>query len=132
MGTRASGLYPKQLGRYAIYGAALHSPCTGKVVEAGRGQADQTPPQSDPENPNGNYVRLACNNTEATVYLSHMREGSVAASEGDEVQKDQVLGRIGNSGNTTEPHLHIHAEHNGKGIPITFQERFLVRNSLVW
>lgn len=131
-GMRASGLYPNQLDRYAIYGETLHSPCTGEVLEVERGLDDQKPPQSDPENPNGNYVRLACDNTEASVYLSHMREGSVTVSEGEQVQEEQEIGRVGNSGNTTEPHLHIHAEKNGEGVPITFQNRFLVRNSLVW
>jgi murein DD-endopeptidase MepM/ murein hydrolase activator NlpD len=46
---------------------------------------------------------------------------------------------VGNSGNTTEPHLHIHASKSGTpdnltsgiGLPILFNERFLVRNDIV-
>ncbi|MGI9182408.1 MAG: hypothetical protein ACR2H9_18165 [Longimicrobiaceae bacterium] len=49
------------------------------------------------------------------------------------------LGRVGNSGNTTQPHLHIHGERggtatsilDGEGVPIRFDGHFLVRNSLV-
>lgn len=41
------------------------------------------------------------------------------------------VGAVGNSGNTTEPHLHIHAEKDEEGIPIRFDGRFLVRNNLV-
>ncbi|MGE7916039.1 M23 family metallopeptidase [Lysinibacillus xylanilyticus] len=51
--------------------------------------------------------------------------------KGEKVTTGQILGKVGNSGNTSEPHLHIHAEKNGKGVPITFNDRFLVRNSLV-
>ncbi|WP_407270453.1 hypothetical protein [Radiobacillus sp. PE A8.2] len=42
-----------------------------------------------------------------------------------------AIGRVGNSGNTTEPHLHMHAEKDGVGIPILCEERFLKRNNIV-
>lgn len=51
---------------------------------------------------------------------------------GENLQKGQKIGLVGNSGNTTEPHLHMHAEKDGVGVPIQFDGRFLVRNSLVW
>lgn len=60
-----------------------------------------------------------------------MKKGSIVVAEGEEVKTGQLLGKVGNSGNTSEPHLHIHAEKDGKGIPITFNDRFLVRNNLV-
>jgi len=43
---------------------------------------------------------------------------------------DQV-GTIGNPGNIIEPHLHIHAEVDGEGVPITLDENFLVRNQFI-
>ena len=59
---------------------------------------------------------------------------------GDKVKTGQPIGRAGNTGNTSEPHLHIHVEKGGneipilkgEGIPIIFDGRFLVRNSLVF
>lgn len=67
-----------------------------------------------------------------------MRQGSVAVREGDAVTTGQLIGAVGNSGNTTEPHLHIHAVRaetdnsiSGTGVPIFFHGRFLVRNSVV-
>ncbi|MEZ7171746.1 M23 family metallopeptidase [Sporosarcina sp. OR05] len=63
--------------------------------------------------------------------MAHMKEGSVAVAKGDTVTTGQLLGKVGNSGNTSEPHLHIHAELDGKGVPLTFDGRFLVRNQLV-
>ncbi|MFE2487975.1 hypothetical protein ACFXGR_32770 [Streptomyces mirabilis] len=32
----------------------------------------------------------------------------------------QLLGEVGNSGNTTEPHLHLHAERDGLGLDLRF------------
>lgn len=131
LGIRANGLYPKELTKYSIYGDELYSPCNGEVVESRNDLPDLTPPDSNPENPEGNYVALICEQHEATVYIAHMQEGSVAVGEGNEVKTGQLIGKVGNSGNTTEPHLHIHAELDGVGVPIVFDERFLTRNSLV-
>ncbi|WP_082415822.1 peptidoglycan DD-metalloendopeptidase family protein [Numidum massiliense] len=47
------------------------------------------------------------------------------------MQVGQFIGHVGNSGNTSEPHLHIYAEKAGKEVPIRFEGRFLVRNSLI-
>ncbi|MBS4189718.1 M23 family metallopeptidase [Bacillus sp. FJAT-49705] len=131
LGTRAKGLYPKELKKYKIYEDDLYSPCNGKVVNIQNDLPDLPPPKSDPENPEGNHVTLLCENHDATILLAHMQKGSIVVSKGEKVKTGQKLGNVGNSGNTSEPHLHIHAEKDGKGVPITFNDRFLVRNSLV-
>lgn len=131
IGTRAKGLYPKELDKYAIYEDPLYSPCHGKVLEARGHLPDLTPPETDPENALGNYVALLCENTEAVIYMAHMKESSVIVEEGSMIQVGEKIGVIGNSGNTTEPHLHIHAEKDGKGVPITFNGKFLMRNDLI-
>lgn len=74
------------------------------------------------------------------VFLAHMREGSMAVGLGDEVHAGQKIGVVGNSGHSTEPHLHIHARaaddsasvNEGVGVPMVFDGRFLVRNGVVW
>ena len=131
LGTRASGLYPKKLKKYEIFEDDLYSPCNGKVVNMKNDLPDLTPPKSDPKNLEGNHIYLVCENHDATILLAHMKKGSIVVAEGEEVKTGQLLGKVGNSGNTSEPHLHIHAEKDGKGIPITFNDRFLVRNNLV-
>ena len=128
-GGRAGGIYPKELDSYAIYGEALYSPCTGKVVEARHDMPDLIPPETDSKYPEGNYVNIDCEGV--NVLIAHMKEGSSTLAVGDPVEKGQEIGLVGNSGNTSEPHLHIHAEKDGEGIPIEFNGRFLVRNSLV-
>lgn len=130
-GIRASGIHPKNLEKYAIYGDVLYSPCHGKVLEAVGDLPDQIPPATDPENATGNYVALECENEEATLYMAHMKENSVLVEEGDLIQAGEEIGVVGNSGNTSEPHLHIHAEIDGEGVPIQFGGKFLVRNQLV-
>lgn len=55
----------------------------------------------------GNHVVLDHGEGSFSVY-AHLRRGSVAVGSGDTVEPGAVLGRVGNSGNTSEPHLHFH------------------------
>ncbi len=136
-GVRARGVYPRAPERYAIWGAEVVSPCEGVVAAVVDGLADHSPPDRDPVNRAGNHVAIESGG--ATVYLAHLMRGSVAVRAGDTVRAGQLLGRVGNSGNTTEPHLHIHAERGAypgrfsgmPGIPVRFGGRFLVRNDRV-
>lgn len=68
-----------------------------------------------------------------------MMKGSVLVGQGDEIVRGQAVGRVGNSGNTLEPHLHLSAStiepiavgREQKSIPITIVGRFLSMNSLI-
>lgn len=133
-GFRTKGLYPDELDKYAIYGDRLYSPCQGTVLKSVDGFEDRIPsdymnglPEGTPAA--GNHVIIDCNGTE--VYIAHMQKGSVQVQAGDIVDEHTWIGNVGNSGNTSEPHLHIHAERNGIGIPIIFDGRFLVRNDVI-
>jgi len=129
-GIRAWGMYPEELERYAIFEDNLYSPCDGKVLDVNKGSKDFNPPKRGEGHPAGNHVVIECEGTQIT--LAHMKENSIVVDSLDFVQAGDLLGEVGNSGNTSEPHLHIHAEVDGKGIPIKFDDRFLVRNSVVW
>lgn len=131
LGTRAKGLYPKKLTQYEIFEDPVYSPCTGKVIEVRDDLPDLTPPQRDPENPEGNHVTLTCDGDDARLLLAHLKRGSVSVKKGATVKEGQIIGRVGNSGNTSEPHLHIHAERDGAGVPLRFDGQLLVRNALV-
>ncbi len=138
LGLRAWGLLPASLERYAIYGDPVVAPCEGTVVEAVDGIEDRTPSLTvrDTQNPAGNHVVLACAHAGRTVHvvLAHLQRGSVRVIPGDRVAVGKVLGKVGNSGNTSEPHLHIHAVDpvTRRGLPIRFGGRFLVRNQVVY
>ncbi len=140
-GLHASGLAPAEPEHYAIWGRDVHAPCTGTVVEARDGLVDQRPPATDTTNLAGNHVVVRCEGTSPAVdvLLAHLQQGSLAVEEGARVEAGQLVGRVGNTGNTSEPHLHVHAVRTGSGtmldgeaVPIVFDGQFLVRNSLVF
>ena len=55
----------------------------------------------------GNHVILDLGNGRYAFY-AHLQPGSLRVRLGDRVKRGQVLGLVGNSGNSTEPHLHFH------------------------
>lgn len=128
-GSRARGIYPRQLDKYEIYGDTLYSPCTGKVIKTVDCFPDRIPPEVGKLN-EGNEIEIDYNGVK--ISLSHLMHGSLMVKQGDLVKEGQPIGRVGNSGRSSEPHLHIHAEKYRKGVPIKFDGRFLVRNSLVF
>jgi hypothetical protein len=129
-GFRAHGILPKELEAYAIYGLTVISPCSGQVLAAGDNLPDLIPPQADEENAIGNHVIIDCGGF--NVELAHLMQGSVLVAAGDHVAAGDPLGKVGNSGNTTEPHLHIHAvdPQTGEGLPMSFDGSVPVRNSI--
>lgn len=135
VGLRAWSLGPAPLDRYAVWGQTLHSPCDAVVRSVVVDLPDHQPPKGDPDNPAGNHVELQVG--DIRICLAHMQRGSVLVKKGDRVRAGDPLGKVGKSGNTTEPHLHIHAVRggeslrDGEGVPITFNGRFLVRNDVV-
>jgi hypothetical protein len=54
----------------------------------------------------GNHVILDLGDGTYALY-AHLRRGSLTVRPGDRVRTGQLLGRCGNSGNSTEPHLHF-------------------------
>ena len=126
----------RDLESYVIYGSPIFSPCDGKISAVVDDLPDYIPPDRDTENPAGNHVLIECEGYE--VLLAHMLQGSVAVNVNDEITGGSLLGKVGSSGNTSEPHLHIHAERggepgvilDGQAVPITIAGRYLVRNSI--
>lgn len=40
--------------------------------------------------------------------IAHFQKGSLKVKEGDQVKAGDLLGSVGNSGNSSEPHIHFH------------------------
>ena len=138
LGLRAAAFSDSSdLESYEIFGATIYSPCEGTVLTAVDRFTDLNPPQTDTQNLAGNHVLLDCSGVE--VLLAHMKKDSVQVAVGDSVTTNTVLGQVGNTGNTSEPHLHIHAEQggvrgdilNGEAVPITINGRYLVRGNII-
>lgn len=74
----------------------------------------------------GNHVILDLGSGRFAFY-AHLQPGSIRVRVGDKVRRGQVLGLVGNSGNSTEPHLHFHVSDGNSplgsdGLPFAFQE----------
>jgi hypothetical protein len=90
---------------YHCFGQPILAPADGRVVLAVDGIADNVPGQMNAPQVAGNHVVLDHGTGEHSV-LAHLRNGSVAVRPGDRVARGQRLGECGNSGNSSEPHLH--------------------------
>ena len=137
LGMRAPGLQPSDPSVYDIYGAAVFAPCAGEIVVAVDGLPDMQVPDTDRTHMAGNHVILRCDGVE--ILLGHFRLGSIRVATGAQVELGDPIASVGNSGNTNEPHLHIHAQTpgttnepmSGEPLPISFSGRFLVRNNRI-
>jgi murein DD-endopeptidase MepM/ murein hydrolase activator NlpD len=99
-----------ELADYHAYGRPVRAPADGTVVAVQDGLRDHPNPGTGwvewrTWRITGNYVVVRHPDGEYSL-LAHLREGSVAVTPGDEVQQGDVLGECGNSGISTEPHLH--------------------------
>lgn len=135
LGVAAGGLMPVSPRAYAIFGRTVHAPCSGRVLRRRDGVPDMPVPRRDLSRPLGNHVFIGCKGVQ--VVLAHLQQGSVSVAPGDHVEAGDPVGRVGNSGQTTAPHLHIHAQRAGERyaplradpVVIRFAGRYPVRNS---
>jgi hypothetical protein len=94
---------------YYCFAAKLIAPCDGQIVLAVDGVKDNKPGEMNPDFPLGNTVILKTNNNEF-LYFCHFKQHSIVVTEGQRVKQGQELGRCGNSGRSSEPHLHFHIQ----------------------
>lgn len=90
---------------YFCFGRPILAPADGTVLEVIEGVADNVPGEMNPSQPTGNRVILDHGNHEYSV-LAHLRQGSVRVTKGQVVRTGTQLADCGNSGNSSEAHLH--------------------------
>jgi hypothetical protein len=115
---------PTRNESYFCFGLPVLAPGTGVVVSAANRVADNVPGQLNAEQPLGNHVILDHGQGEFS-FLVHLQRGSVSAQPGQRIQAGEVLGNCGNSGHSSEPHLHYHLQNTaefqrGEGLPPQF------------
>jgi murein DD-endopeptidase MepM/ murein hydrolase activator NlpD len=97
---------------YYCYGAEALAAAAATVVEVKDGIGENTPGEAShaveitPETVAGNHVNLDLGRGVFAMY-AHFQPGSIRVKVGDKVSRGQVLGLVGNSGNSSEPHLHF-------------------------
>ncbi|OLC58447.1 MAG: hypothetical protein AUH76_17255 [Candidatus Rokubacteria bacterium 13_1_40CM_4_67_11] len=112
------------------YGAIVRAAAAGRVVASRNDLSDQIPGSlPDPhtitvDNVDGNFVVLDHGGGIYTFY-AHFQPKSVKVVRGDRVEAGQELGRLGNTGNTSGPHLHFHvmagpSPLGSNGVPFVF------------
>ncbi len=139
LGLRTKKLLPSELTDYNIFKTNLYSPTSGTVLKVSNTSEDLQPPKTDKNNPAGNHIILKVENTNKAVLLAHLMKDSIRVKQGDRIEVGQLIGKVGNSGNTSEPHLHIHCVKindrndflfDAESVPMVFDNYFLVRNSV--
>lgn len=133
-GLTADGFAPAEPRAHHIYGRDVLSPCAGEVLVAEGGHRDMPVGETDRDSLAGNHVILRCGAVE--IVLAHFAAGSLAVKAGETVRAGTPVAKVGNSGASDAPHLHVHAQRTGSAlsamsgepVPIRFRGRYLVRN----
>jgi hypothetical protein len=117
----------KTLSNYVIYGREVLAVADGTVVSSRNDLPEQVPgalPQGMTiDQADGNFVVLDIGGN--YVLYAHMQPGSVTVKAGAKVKRGDGLGKVGNTGNTQAPHLHLHVMDGpsplqSNGIPYVF------------
>jgi hypothetical protein len=119
---------------YYAFGREVLAPADGTVVEVIEGVRDNLPGSMNPYSAIGNCVVVQHLGKEVSV-LAHLKQGSIVVKMGDQVKRGQLLGRCGNSGNSSEPHLHYHLQNSpvlqdGLGIKCVFQNAVALQDGI--
>jgi hypothetical protein len=94
---------------YYAFGKELLAPCDGEVVLVVDGIKDNTPGELNPIYIPGNTVIIKTSKNEY-LFFAHFMQHSIKVKQGENVKQGDLLGRCGNSGNSSEPHLHFHIQ----------------------
>ena len=116
----------KKTEDYFAFGRDVLAPADGTVVEVIEGVHDNAPGSMNSYSAVGNCVIIQHRADEVSV-LAHFKQGTIKVKAGDKVKRGQLLGQCGNSGNSSEPHIHYHLQHSpvlqdGLGIKCVFDK----------
>jgi len=115
---------------YFCYDQPIYSVAAGKVVGVVDGLPENIPHSGKYaveltfDNAGGNHVVVEIAPRRYVLY-AHMKPGTVRVKVGDTVGVGDLLGHVGNTGSSTEPHLHMHIVDEpsflaGNGLPYEF------------
>jgi hypothetical protein len=137
-------LATEPVDRFVGFGSPVLAPADARVVAVHDGEPDHEARRSPLlllpyalsqgarlrrgiEAVTGNHVVLALEGQTGHVLLAHLRRGSVCVTPGARVAAGDRLGTCGNSGNSTQPHLHVQAMDSpallsSRGVPVVFSD----------
>ncbi|HEY2107191.1 MAG TPA: M23 family metallopeptidase [Candidatus Binataceae bacterium] len=129
---------PKDNRSYHGYGADIIAVADGTIVDAKAGMQDNVPGSATGPitmaTIGGDYLIEDIGNG-AFAFSAHLKTGTLKTYLGASVKRGQVLASLGNTGNSTEPHLHFHIISKpfplaGRGIPYAFDHFSIVTGHL--
>lgn len=136
-GNDADGFLPARNEQYAIFNQTVYTPCDGEISDVEDKWPNETPWSGKAPYNVGNHILVT--NKDFGVLMGHLQKGSILVKAGDMVKKGQTIAQTGNSGWTSQPHLHIQAIRKSsgsfwgwEGMPIFFEGRNPVKNSMVF
>ena len=125
------------------FGRPVLAPASGTVVAVHDGEPDHEARRSQPALLSyaltqasrvrrgaaavaGNHVVIALTPRGPYALLAHLRRGTARVAVGDVVRAGYVVGECGNSGNSTEPHVHVQVTDStdwprARGLPVVFR-----------
>lgn len=116
----------KALEDYGAFGSDVIAPAEGVVCQIVDGSVDIPPGDRDTFVYPGNMIVIDHQNGEWSV-IAHFKHDSIKVEVGDAVKQGDLLGFCGNTGNTSEPHIHYHLQDNplmidATGLPAAFEK----------
>ena len=123
----------KELKDYGVYGIGVIAPGDGIITQVVNGSFDCEAGESDRSVGVGNMVVIDHQNGEYSV-ISHFMYQSIVVKLGDQVKQGDLLGLCGNTGNTSQPHIHFNLQddvrgYRAKALPAQFR-KILVNEQL--
>ncbi len=130
-----AALKSPDLEDYGIFGQTVIAPVDGTIVDV-RDDMPDLPAGTELDDPNihemlGNYVFIQIEETETYLVIAHLMSDSVTVQPGQFVIEGTPIARVGNSGSTSEPHIHIHHQRQNparsnfmlaEGLPLFFRD----------
>lgn len=126
------------------FGKAVLAPCDGTVRVIHDGEEDHSARRSQlslipyllkqpsrvrqgPAAVAGNHVIIEDPQSQSFIALVHLRRGSIRVHTGQRLSSGEILAECGNSGNSTQPHIHLQAMDrldldSAQGVPIMFRD----------
>jgi hypothetical protein len=91
---------------YYAFDKTVLAPADGEVIKLINDVKDNQPGEMNPAQLTGNTVIIKTDQDEYLL-LAHLRQGSITVTEGERIYAGQAVAKVGNSGDSPEPHLHM-------------------------
>jgi hypothetical protein len=134
-GNDARGVFPRRTEAYPVFRQPVLSPCDGTVREVVDQWPNEVPWSGEGPYNLGNHILIQYG--DVYVLVGHLQQGSITVAAGSHVRVGEPIAAVGNSGWTSQPHLHIQAMKmdpasfwKGEGLPILFDGRNPLKNAL--